>query len=128
MRHMSKLVARTLLMGMAGGIAGLAVMSDPADAQRRPTTTPAAEAEAGGHPSSRYYRRAPQVRSFIQRRGGYSYSYNDVINTYGNSRTVYGSTNTYRNPYLDLQSRSGPFDHGFFFDSGISPRGGNAPY
>lgn len=88
-----------------------------------------AAAEAGGgHPASGYYRKAPQVRGFVQRRGGYSYSASDVINTYSNNRALYGSTNTYRNPYLDLQTRSGPFDHGFFFDSGVLPRGGNSPY
>jgi hypothetical protein len=82
----------------------------------------------GAHRASAYYHRAPQVRGFVQRRGGYSYSSSDVVNTWGNGRSLFGSTNTYRNPYLDLQSRSGPFDHGFFFDSGVSPRGGNSPY
>jgi hypothetical protein len=98
----------------------------PAQAQN--AKAPVEQAGPGAHPKSSYYRKAPQVRGFVQRRGGYSYTAADVINTYGNSRTNFGSTNTYRNPYLDLQSRSGPFDHGFFFDSGISPRGGNAPY
>ena len=105
--------------------ATLAALTVPADAQVR---RQAAEEVGGGHRASSYYRKAPQVRGFVQRRGGYSYSYSDVINTYGNNRSLYGSTNTYRNPYLDLQSRSGPFDHGFFFDSGITSRGGNAPY
>ncbi len=90
--------------------------------------TPPAAVDGGSHPASRYYRRAPQVRSFVQRRGGYSYAASDVANTAGDSRVQFGSTNAYRNPYLDRQSRSGPFDHGFFFDSGVSPRGGNSPY
>jgi hypothetical protein len=29
---------------------------------------------------------------------------------------------------VDRQTRFGPFDHGFFFDSGIEPRGGDSPY
>ncbi|MGH6814278.1 MAG: hypothetical protein ACREC6_01085, partial [Hyphomicrobiaceae bacterium] len=39
----------------------------------------------------RYSRRAgTRVRGFSARRGGYSYTPEDVINTYGDSRTIYG--------------------------------------
>ncbi len=62
------------------------------------------------------------------RRGGYSYSQSDSINTYGDSRTKYGSASAYRDPSLDKQTVSGPFDHGFFFDSAIGLHGGDAPY
>lgn len=64
----------------------------------------------------------------LRRNGGYSYSYADSINTYGNNRTRYGGASVYRDPTLDRQTPSGPFDHGFFFDSGVLPRGGNSPY
>ena len=74
------------------------------------------------------YRRGPQVRGYVARRGGYSYAPEDVINTYGDSRTRYGSTNSYRNFWVDRQTQFGPFDNGFFFDSGIAPNGGNSPY
>ena len=68
------------------------------------------------------------MRAYRGRRiGFYSYSYRDVINTYGMSRARYGSINSYRDPFVDMQTPNGPFDHGFFFDSGMSPRGGNAP-
>jgi hypothetical protein len=79
---------------------------------------------------SRYRgKRATRVRGFLSRRlGFYSYSDFDVINVYGGSRALYGSTNSYRDPFTDRQTSAGPFDHGFFFDSGIGPRGGNAPY
>ncbi len=63
-----------------------------------------------------------------ERRGGYSYSYSDSINTYGDSRSVYGGASSLRDPMLDRQTKNGPFDHGFFFDSGIGPRGGDSPY
>ena len=78
----------------------------------------------------RYSRRyATHVRTYRGRRiGFYSYSYRDVINTYGMSRARYGSINSYRDPFVDMQTPNGPFDHGFFFDSGMMPRGGNAPY
>jgi hypothetical protein len=75
-------------------------------------------------------RKGPRVYGYIagRRIGGYSYSYSDVTNTYGLSRSLYGSINVWRDPMLDRQTRSGPFDHDFFFDSGIAPRGGNSPY
>jgi hypothetical protein len=99
----------------------------------------AEERQAGGttyayqghvEPTKSKYRskRSTRVRGYVARRGGYSYSDADVINTYGGSRSLYGSVNTYRDPSVDLQSPAGPFDHGFFFDSGIGPRGGNSPY
>jgi hypothetical protein len=85
--------------------------------------------ESGEHPKSGYYRRSgPQVRGYTVRRGGYSYSYADTIDTYGNPRTQYGGSNLYRDPMLDRQTNAGPFDHGFFFDSGITARGGDSPY
>ena len=103
------------------------LVATPSVAQEK-KPTPASTAGAGAHPASSYYRRAPQVRGFVQRRGGYSYGRSDVINTYSDNRVQFGSNNSYRSPYVDLQSRSGPFDHGFFFDSGVSARGGNSPY
>ncbi|MBX9926574.1 MAG: hypothetical protein K2Y05_09460 [Hyphomicrobiaceae bacterium] len=63
-----------------------------------------------------------------ERRGGYSYSAPDTINTYGDSRGRYGRTEAFRDPNIDRQTNFGPFDNGFFFDSGIGPRGGNSPY
>lgn len=84
----------------------------------------------GSHRTYRKYRhkRRPQVRGYVARRGGYSYEAEDTINTFGGFRGLYGSTNAYRNPWVDRQSQFGPFDNGFFFDSGMSPGGGNSPY
>jgi hypothetical protein len=84
---------------------------------------------AGAHSKSSTYRRGPQVRGFVQRRGGYSYGSDDTINTTGPGRGLFSSTNAYRNYQVDRQTGGGPFDHGFFFDGGgIAPRGGNSPY
>ena len=89
------------------------------------------------HPASGYYRsgtrqrsvRGPQVRGFAQRRvGGYSYFRSDTINTYGNVRSKFGGSNVYRDAMQDRQTSFGPFDHGFFFDSGVTARGGYSPY
>lgn len=83
------------------------------------------QSESVEHRSSQAYRRGPQVRGFLLRRGGYSYASPDSINTYGDGRSIYGGGNTY---FYNQQSQGGPFDSGFFFDSGINPRGGNSPY
>jgi hypothetical protein len=114
-----------LVLGLAATI--VAETSPAADAGSGAPSAQAVEAR-GGHRASAYYRRGPQVRGYIARRGGYSYDVEDTINTYGDSRTLYGGASAYRNPMLDRQTRFGPFDHGFFFDSGIAPRGGNSPY
>ncbi len=86
-------------------------------------------AEAGwrkGKAKSAY--RGARVKGYTKRRGGYSYSASDVANTAGDSRTRYGSVNAYRDPFSDRQTNAGPFDHGWFFDSAVAPRGGDSPY
>ena len=70
----------------------------------------------------------PKVKGYVAHRGGYSYSYAESINTYGDLRSKYGGASVYRDPSLDRQTNSGPFDHGFFFDSGIGLHGGDSPY
>ena len=116
-----------LAVVLAAGALGLAGSAAPSSAQGIGLE----------HPASSYYRgaraartvRGPQVRGFAQRRvGGYSYYREDTINTYGNARSNFGGNNVYRDGLADRQTRFGPFDSGFFFDSGISPRGGYAPY
>lgn len=75
----------------------------------------------------RHHHRGTRVKGFVQRRGGgYSYNAADTVNTYGDSGSRYPSTLNFRDPGFDRQG--GPFDSGFFFDSGIGPRGGNSPY
>lgn len=81
----------------------------------------AAPAFAGGKNGTR-------VKGYSERRGGYSYQWSDSINTYGDSRSNFGAGSVYRDPNLDRQTNAGPFDHGFFFDSGINQRGGDSPY
>jgi hypothetical protein len=112
------------------GLAAVAVAALPVPANAGGSRQPSRSPEAGTrhHPASPYYRGGPLVRGFIARRGGYSYSAADTINTYGDSRTLYGGASAYRDPMLDRQTGFGPFDHGFFFDSGIAPRGGDSPY
>ena len=116
------------LMMVFGALALMAVSgSEPAQADERKRTT--ASGDAAEHPKAHYYRKRARVYGYVARRGGgYSYWPEDVINTYGMSRSKYGSMNSYRDPSLDRQSPGGPFDHGFFFDSGMGPQGGQSLY
>jgi hypothetical protein len=119
---------RVLGVVIASSLIVSCVFTSRADAQSRRSDNSTA-VESSMHPTSSSERRGKaQVRSYVARRGGYSYSAEDVINTYGDSRSIYGGANNYRDPMLDRQTNFGPFDHGFFFDSGVGVRGGNSPY
>ncbi|MEO1795018.1 MAG: hypothetical protein AAFU50_10525, partial [Pseudomonadota bacterium] len=105
---------------LAAGALGLALSAPTADAMPLKAQAPVAGLDGVTEAGSRKYRRRsrPQVWSFRQRRGGYSYAPQDTINTYGDNRSLFGGSNVYRDPQLDSQTRAGPFDHGFFFESG----------
>lgn len=75
-----------------------------------------------------YSKKSTRVKGYTARRGGYSYDQAESINTYGDSRGRFGSANSLRDPQLGRQTDAGPFDHGFFFDSGVGRNGGDAPY
>ena len=62
-----------------------------------------------------------RVRGFSGGVGGYSYSYAESLLSFDNTRILRD-----RDAYFDRQG--GPFDHGFFFDSGVHFRGGESPY
>lgn len=91
-------------------------------------------AEAGDGVKARKHvrvQRGTRVKGFVSRGGvgGYSFIWADSINTYGDARGRYGSATVFRDPNLGRQTPGGPFDHGFFFDSGLfSPHGGSSPY
>ena len=72
------------------------------------------------------HHRGTRVKGYVRGVGGYSYSYAESVNTYGDSGSRYPSTLNFRDRGWDRQG--GPFDSGFFFDSGIGPRGGESPY
>jgi hypothetical protein len=79
-------------------------------------------AERSGPAKSRHYRKKYPLEVHIygrRRIGGYSYRGAYVVSTYGQSPP----------PWLDVrQTPGGPFDSGFFFDSGMGLHGGNSPY
>lgn len=85
-------------------------------------------ADAGELRKQSYRADGTRVKGYVERRGGYSYNYADSVNTYGDSRSRYGAASVYRDPRLDQQTNSGPFDHGYFFNSGIGLHGGDSPY
>jgi hypothetical protein len=118
---------RSVILAALLATTAVFVAAPDAGAGQKPKSKPAQVVEGGDHPKSYYYRRGPRVMGYIQRRGGYSFSVSDVINTYSNNRGM-GATDSYRDPMVGRQSRAGPFDHGFFFESGVAPRGGNSPY
>jgi hypothetical protein len=67
-------------------------------------------------PARRAARKAP--RSYAVERG----STPEEIARYF---ALYGG---YIDPSINKQSQGGPFDSGFFFDSGMGPNGGDSPY
>ena len=109
------------ILAIGVGAVVLLAFSAAHAAQRR--TSLVTHADTSEPTKIRYHRKSRplEVSIYAQRRrvGGYSYRATDVTSTYGWTPP----------PYMDVrQSPAGPFDSGFFFDSGIGPRGGNSPY
>lgn len=112
-------------------VVGLSFATEASAGGRKKARTTEAGPVLAEHPKSTYYRSrsATRVKGYAARRGGgFSYSIGDTINTYGDSRSVYGGTMMFRDGTTDRQTMAGPFDHGYFFDSGVTPRGGDSPY
>jgi hypothetical protein len=120
---MKRFTWTSIVLAIVGTGVGITA-ADAGGAKKQPASPPAAVAATAEHPKSATYRRAPEVRGFIQRRGGYSYGASDSLFSYGDGRTTLGANGR----FFGRQTNSGPFDNGFFFDSGIGPRGGDSPY
>ena len=93
-----------VVAAVCGAVAVLALAGSPQAGERR-----AAKTYVQGHmePTKSGYRakRGTRVRGFLGRRlGFYSYIDFDVINVYGGSRALFGSTNSYREPFSDRQA------------------------
>jgi hypothetical protein len=111
------------------GVFGLCAASGPVNAQELRSGVQEVRsgalirtADAEGGPRG-YRRKRPPLEIDIyapRRRGGYSYRVQDITSTYNRRNPP---------PYAHVrQTPSGPFDSGFFFDSGFGPRAGDAPY
>lgn len=107
LKRFSYAMAVTAITGLALGMPSLATTADAGGASS--STTPFYKAT----------KPRPQVRGSRKRVGGYSYNYEDSIIDY-RDRSVF------LDPRFD-NSLTGPFDSGFFFDSGIE-RHNNSPY
>jgi hypothetical protein len=73
-------------------------------------------------------KRATRVRGYLQRGGFYSYTDADAADSTAWQRSLFTSSSTFRTPLSERQSPGGPFDSGFFFDSGVGPRFNDSPY
>ena len=74
-----------------------------------------------GEPSGKkkaHRARKPQVRGYAARDGSSPEEIARYFQLYGG----------YIDPEINKQSPGGPFDSGFFFNSGIAPNGGDSPY
>ena len=68
----------------------------------------ACRSQADDRSKASTYRKAPQVKGYTARRGGYSYSYEDTINTYGDNAML-RSPNT---KYNTIAAYNGGWDEG----------------
>jgi hypothetical protein len=113
---MIRILAATLLAGSMT----LTAQIGEASAQERRARIVEEGPQLSQHPKSNTYRRqGPQVRGYVKRRGGYSYSASDAAIDYRDTSILRDVQNSRR--------QGGPFDSGFFFDSGIS-RYNDSPY
>ena len=74
-----------------------------------------------------YADEAPKKKTARRSKGGRAYAVERGSSPEEIARyfALYGG---YIDPYINKQSPGGPFDSGFFFDSGIGPNGGDSPY
>jgi hypothetical protein len=79
-------------------VAGLVTPADAGQKQHRTAPTPIAVTPE--HPRSSDYRRAPQVRGFVQRRGGYSFGLDDATTSFRGERVRANPINPYRSPII----------------------------
>ena len=115
----------TAILAAACGMFGLLAFTGAPQADERRAAKTYAQQGYAEPTKSRYSRkRSVRVRGYLVQRGGYySYVDSDVIDTLEASRNLYRGT-----PFVGQQSPGGPFDSGFFFDSGMGPRWNDSPY
>jgi ABC-type sugar transport system substrate-binding protein len=106
---MARALSRLIAVAIAAACAGaLMTTANPASAQQKKQY-----AQNGEKPLKGVIR--------YRRPGGYSYKSNDTAGTGALWKFIDPDSTRQGNP-------SGPFDSGFFFDSGNGPRGGQSPY
>jgi hypothetical protein len=74
------------------------------------------------------WKRSTRVKGYYYRGGYYSYTDADATDARAWSRSLFIGKNPLRTPLSEQQTVAGPFDSGYFFDSGIGPRFNDSPY
>jgi hypothetical protein len=82
------------------------------------TLAPGARADDQKPPHRQRHARRARPRAYAVERGSTPAEIARYFALYGG----------YIDPAINKQSPGGPFDSGFFFDSGIGPNGGDSPY
>jgi len=108
------------LLVLLGGV-GVVALTGPVAAEEARGARPVTTAEATKVYAYRKKRPPMEIDIYApRRRGGYSYGAQDVTSSYDRRNPP---------PYMHVrQTPSGPFDSGFFFDSGFGRNAGDAPY
>ncbi len=109
-------MSRSLVrMGFVAAAAVFAVVAVESVAQHAALTgwsgAQAGEYEIEAKPRKRRHARRPRQGSTAEEIARYFQLYGGFID-----------------PAINKQSQGGPFDSGFFFDSGLGPNGGDSPY
>ena len=111
---------KRIALVLAAGLLSSGLFAGDASAGDRRSRYGEPSPQLSEHPNSRYYRgQGPQVRGYVKRRGGYSYNYSDSIIDYRDTSIL--------RDYQTSRTQGGPFDSGFFFDSG-NTRQNDSPY
>jgi hypothetical protein len=110
-------------MGFVAGAALLALIAADSVAERTAPAGLSSGTWTSGAWAGEYTLEAkPRKRARQARRGRSQSSTPEEIARYFQ---LYGG---FIDPQINKQSQGGPFDSGFFFDSGINPNGGDSPY
>jgi hypothetical protein len=117
---------RFSVLALASGLlAGVAVLPAVADDAGRDSVVRV------HHRHAYAQHKGTRVKGYLVRNGvgGYSFSWWDTINTYGDEHgNRYGTATQFRDPGMERQTVAGPFDSGFFFDTARGLHGGDSPY
>ncbi len=111
-------MSRSLVrMGFIAGAAVLAVVAVESLAQRLAPAGWSSGAWAGEYTLEA----KPRRRGVARRRPPQGSTAEEIARYF----QLYGG---FIDPAINKQSQGGPFDSGFFFDSGLGPNGGDSPY
>ena len=112
-------MSRSLIRAGLLAVGALVVLAAADGTGRRMVPGAWAGEHTGNAKPARRHARKGQVRGYAARQGGAT---PEEIARYFQ---LYGG---FIDPTINKQTQGGPFDSGFFFDSGINANGGDSPY